>query len=128
MAKGADAGKIGQNRRISPDIARYRVISHIIAKYRGDDIVKGYGEGRDGSRSVGAEAVQPLVARVSFTFVFLTRRRGYQRATRGSLQSKVINAFTIIVFLILVKMITFLDKSDARVSYKMQKEPPSTLL
>ena len=61
--------------------------------------------------------MQPLVARVNFTFVFLTRRRGYQRATRGSLQSKVINAFTIIVFLILVKMITFLDKSDARVSY-----------
>ena len=47
VAKGADARKIGQNRQISPDIARYRVMSHIIAKYRGDDIVKGYGEGRD---------------------------------------------------------------------------------
>ena len=37
-------------RPISPDIGRYRVISHIIAKYRGDDIVKGYGQGRDHDR------------------------------------------------------------------------------
>ena len=42
----------GQTRVKSEKIARYRQISRniayiIIAKYRGDDIVKGYGEGRD---------------------------------------------------------------------------------
>ena len=44
---GGKRGRRAENRAKSPDIARYRVISHIIAKYRGDDIVKGYGEGRD---------------------------------------------------------------------------------
>ena len=41
----------------SAKIARYRVISHIIAKYRGDDIVKGYGQGRDHTCNFMAQAL-----------------------------------------------------------------------
>ena len=44
-------GKRARRAVKSAKIARYRVISHIIAKYRGDDIVKGYGQGRDFLRS-----------------------------------------------------------------------------